>query len=95
MAASTVHNEYFTLHRNGPFDRQVSQARLDYLTRHEIRRTAFVDHNGAIRTVVDPEARIELQFADLGHFAEQVITRICHRPGDRSAPGWWDVSVYP
>src|SRR5579871_808098 len=66
MAASPLYNESFTLHRHGSFDRAAMQASLDYLlARHEIWRTAFAEHHGTVRAVVDPDARIDLQFVDL------------------------------
>ncbi len=71
MAASPLYNESFTLHRRGRFDRTALQAALDYLlARHEIWRTAFAACSGTVRAVVDPEARIDLEFVDLTSLAE-------------------------
>jgi len=72
MAASPLYNESFTLHRHGAFSREAMQASLDYLlARHEIWRTAFVEQGGTVRAVVDPLARIALDFVDLTHLPEQ------------------------
>ncbi len=71
MAASPLYNESFTLHRDGPFDRAALQAALDtLLARHEIWRTAFVERDGTVCAVVDPDARIAVQVVDLTSLAE-------------------------
>ena len=90
-----LYNEAFTIHRRGSIDLPaLEQALNEFIRRHEIWRTAFVEQADIVRTRVLPELRLALPFADLSHLpraereaaALRLATDNARQPFDLAAP---------